>query len=221
MVNLSAQYDNLKLKYRKIFTSCISEMNTYLGAKYNVDLDILLSGKLVDNEVLNIIGDISKKIQQEIELIKSNCVNFRNDCKCSGCGACCKFAVSEFSPDELKIKAQNDDEFAKQFLSVFELYSTKELASLVFPEYVKLLDKYTDGKYYIYHCPKVTEDNRCPDYENRPQICRDFPDNPVSFIPIDCGYNLWKMKSEDLMLKARALAEILDALLNSFSLNKK
>ena len=50
-----------------------------------------------------------------------------------------------------------------------------------------LIDNNESG-YYFYHCPRVTKDNRCPDYENRPQICRDFPDNPLAFLPLSCGF---------------------------------
>ena len=54
------------------------------------------------------------------------------------------------------------------------------------------------------------QENRCPDYENRPQICRDFPDNPISFLPKACGFSKWKEEVEPLALKLRATLEIAD-----------
>ena len=80
----------------------------------------------------------------------------------------------------------------------------------IYPEYVQMLNDSGESGYYFYHCPKVTEDNRCSDYENRPQICRDFPDNPIAFLPKNCGFKDWKLKSESVSLKLNAEAEIIN-----------
>ena len=69
--------------------------------------------------------------------------------------------------------------------------------------------------YYVYHCPKITKDNKCPDYENRPQICIDFPDNPIAFLAPECGYHKWKTKSEPLYLKLRAEGEIIEHIISN------
>ena len=74
--------------------------------------------------------------------------------------------------------------------------------------YVQLLEANNENGYYFYHCPKVTQGNRCPDYENRPQICRDFPDNPTAFLPPKCGFKDWKLKSNSVSLKLSAEMEI-------------
>ena len=130
--------------------------------------------------------------------------------KVISCGVCCKFAVSEFSPEQLALKAQNGDNYALQFLETFVPYGSVDEARKIYPEYVEFLLKIADGKAYFYHCPKVTEDNRCPDYENRPQICRDFPDNPLAFLPKSCSFTTWKLKSESVCLKLNAEKEIID-----------
>jgi Fe-S-cluster containining protein len=211
MTDLSKNYADLKTRYRKIFLSCVENINDFLIDNYNVNLDYLLANKTVSPEI---IQALSKKINKEIENLKSQTLKYRKGSKCIGCGTCCKFAVSQFSLKELQEKSDNGDKFAKQFISVFEPYNSQIEARKIFPEYVELLEKYQDGGYYFYRCPKVTKENRCPDYENRPQICKDFPDNPLAFLPLDCGFNSWKNKSEDLMLKAQALSQILYAIKN-------
>ena len=63
---------------------------------------------------------------------------------------------------------------------------------------------------YFYHCPKLTKDNRCSDYENRPQICRDFPDNALSILPKTCGYKGWKEEVEPIALMLHSMVEIIE-----------
>ena len=137
---------------------------------------------------------------------------FRKECNCVKCGVCCRFAVSEFSYEKLKEKAKNGDNFASQFVSIFVPYENENDYADIFPEYLELLAD--SGKYYVYHCPKITEENTCPDYDNRPQICRDFPDNPIAFVPKSCGFESWKLKSERLWLKLRAEKEIINHMLS-------
>ena len=195
MSNLSNDVDNLKTKYREIFSRTIEEFNQRVE-------------KIKPQEFLKFLNeDILKEIyEQKLKILK-----IRKKISCTGCAACCKLACSEFSYDELRQKAQNGDNFATQFISVFVPYDTEVEAEKIYPEYFELLkNKAEDEKVYFYHCPKVTEDNRCPDYENRPQICRDFPDNPIGFLPKTCGYTKWKEKVEEQSLKLHSLLEIIE-----------
>ena len=76
---------------------------------------------------------------------------------------------------------------------------------MVNPEYFKLLEDTTeDVKVYYYHCLKV-KDNLCSDYENRPDICKNFPYNPLLLLPAECSYNEWKneVAHDSLLLKAK------------------
>lgn len=129
---------------------------------------------------------------------------------CARCATCCKFACSEFSVEELKQKAQSGDNFATQFLSVFVPYENQEKAKAVYPEYVEMLEKKLgkDEKVYFYYCPHLGEDNLCTQYENRPDICRDFPNNPLSILPNWCGYYEWKEEVEVLAMTLHALLSI-------------
>ena len=195
MSNLSNDVDNLKTKYREIFSRTIEEFNQWVE-------------KIKPQEFLKFLNeDILKEIyEQKLKILES-----RKKISCTGCAACCKLACSEFSHDELRQKAQNGDNFATQFISVFVPYDTEVEAEKIYPEYFELLkNKAEDEKVYFYHCPKVTEDNRCPDYENRPQVCRDFPDNPIGFLPKTCGYTKWKEQVEEQSLKLHSLLEIIE-----------
>lgn len=145
-------------------------------------------------------NEIKFDIQQKI----SDVMKLRNEFVCARCGTCCKLGCSEYSYEELKQKAQEGDEFARQFTSIFVPYENLDDAKKIFPEYVDLvtqvLDK--DEKIYFYYCPHVTKENFCTNYENRPHICRDFPDNPLSILPSVCGFYQWK---EDVSVAAMML----------------
>lgn len=152
--------------------------------------------------------EISKDIYEKIQEVDK----FRSTFGCARCASCCRLASSEFSPEELREKAKNGDVFASQFLSVFKPYKTYEEARAIYPEYFELLQK-TYGKnesIYFYYCPKLTDENLCSDYENRPQICRDFPNNPLALLPKKCGYNDWKEQVEVVSMMLHALIQIVE-----------
>ena len=90
-------------------------------------------------------------------------------------------------------------------MSVFVPYENEEDARKVNPEYFELLEKTTnDQKVYFYYCPKL-KDNLCSDYENRPNICKDFPHNPLKLLPSKCEFNHWRNKvaKQSMLLKAK------------------
>lgn len=134
--------------------------------------------------------EIKSDIQQKI----SDIMTYGNSFNCIGCATCCKLGCSEYSYEELKQKAQAGDNFATQFTSIFIPYKNFEEAEKVFPEYVNFVGKTLDEdeKIYFYYCPNLTKENKCSVYEKRPDICRDFPDNPLSVLPTVCGFYQWK-----------------------------
>lgn len=227
MSDLSVDINNLKKKYREIFLKsneeflhqiekikpkdcCKNCVKTDCDLKHDVFEKFPTSCNLkkwqhdvlhmINNETIN---DISRKWMQIVE--------YRNNFKCTGCATCCKLACSEFSYEELKQKSKNGDNFAKQFVSIFIPYENENEAKIIYPEYFELLADRLDGeKVYFYHCPKLTNDNRCSDYENRPGICRDFPDNPLSLLPEACGYSKWKDEVEPTALMLHSMLEIID-----------
>ena len=105
----------------------------------------------------------------------------------------------------MKQKASRGDKFAEEFTSIFVPYETEEQAKAINPEYFKLLnDTMGDIKVYYYYCPKL-KNNLCSDYENRPNICKKYPYNPLMLLPRECSYNSWKneVAHEALLLQAK------------------
>ncbi len=186
--------NDLRNSYRQIFLEVASDIESNIQ-KFDSE-----------SEVLRYLEDRFDKVKVQGT---KDVLGARKDLLCVGCGVCCRFAVSEFSPDELDLKAKNGDKFALQFTQTFVPYNTIDEAKSVYPDYVDFLEAKGEA-FYVYHCPKVTQDNRCPEYENRPQICKDFPDNPLAFLPPTCGFNNWKLKSEPVSLRLNAEAEIIN-----------
>lgn len=215
MTDLNNTVNNLRKDYREIFLKSAYEIKTKVEEIRPEEL----KGEIFDNFEPNSAGqqwqkaalklleeDISKEVFRKLKEVLA----YRHKFQCSGCATCCNLACSEFSPEELKQKALNGDKFASQFLSVFIPYNDKEEARKIYPEYIELLEKNKEDNVYFYHCPKLTADKRCSDYENRPQICRDFPDNPLCLLPKSCGYRKWKDEVEPITLMLHSMVEIID-----------
>jgi Fe-S-cluster containining protein len=151
-------------------------------------------------------NEISRDIYKKLLELNEHRENF----SCQKCGTCCKLASSEFSYEELKQKAQNGDKFAVEFTGVFVPYENKDDAKKIYPEFVDMLLKKLgkDEQVYFYHCPLVTKENTCSNYENRPQVCKDFPNNPLVIFPPDCGYCEWKEDVHVAAMLMHALIEI-------------
>jgi len=194
MSNLSKDIDKLRHKYREIFLKVSEEIKLQIEQTPPENLQKLL------NE------DIPKEIHRKWMQMYA----YRDNFECVGCATCCKLACSEFTYEELKQKAQNGDNFATQFIGIFIPYENENEPPKIYPGYFELLHKKLEGeKVYFYHCPKLSAENRCCDYENRPQICRDFPDNPLSLLPASCGFAKWKAEVEPTALMLHSMLEIL------------
>ena len=141
-----------------------------------------------------IVHRIENEIAPDVTLKIQEIIDYRNKFSCKKTGTCCRLASSEFSYGELQEKAKNNDDFAKQFVSIFVPYKNIEEARKVFPEYIDLLISRLGGKEKLnfFYCKHLQGKNICPIYESRPQICRDFPDNPLSALPPVCGFCEWK-----------------------------
>ena len=214
MEDLSSSIKSLRKKYREIFVNSLSEIQKRIelirpdGVQDIFQVyPVQSAGEIWQKNVIKMFDeDICKEIYRKWTEILA----YRQKFSCVGCGTCCKLACSEFSPDALKQKAEAGDRFATQFLSVFVPYNSKEEARIVYPEYIEMLEKNKEDNVYFYHCPKLTDCNRCSDYENRPQICRDFPDNPLALLPKSCGYARWKEEIEPVALMLHSMLEIIE-----------
>ena len=214
MEDLTTSVNNLRQKYREIFAFSAENLQKRIDALKPAGcgdiLDKYAPNSSGENWQKSVLKMFEEDISKEIHRKWSEILAYRSQFSCIGCGTCCKLACSEFSPEELKQKADKGDRFATQFLSVFVPYNSKEEAREVYPEYIKMLEEQKEDEVYFYHCPKLTECNRCSDYENRPQICRDFPDNPLALLPKSCGYVKWKEEVEPIALMLHSMLEIID-----------
>lgn len=203
MDNLKEHYEQLVKRYREIFVSVLSAMQGEINS-------------LKPEEVKNYLEvEVEKHIQFQRNLILERKKNFH----CKMCGACCRLAISEFSPVELLDKASRGDNYAKEFIATFKPYEREEDAEKEFKLYVDLI-KESGEKVYYYHCDKVTEENKCSCYENRPRICRDYPDNPIQMLHPTCSFIGWHESIQTIVLTIRAMTEIRQHFLNEYQKEK-
>ena len=209
MNDLSANLNTLRKKYREIFQKSAEEISKRIEElrPAGVEGDFLDDCKEWHDAVLKMFDE---DIARDIYIKWQEILAYRKMFHCKRCATCCNLACSEFSPEQLKSKAQNGDNFATQFLSVFVPYESKEDARKIYPEYIKMLEENKEDEVYFYHCPKLSDCKLCTDYENRPQICRDFPDNPLSILPESCGYYEWKQEVEPVALLCHSMMEIIE-----------
>ena len=134
---------------------------------------------------------------------------------CLMCGKCCRVATTSVPYAELIELAKGGDESAKDFLRIFEPYSSPEDAKKIEPDIVdnifNMLSKDGDNgdKITFYKCKYIREDNLCGIYQDRPELCERFPTSMFAVIPPGCGYEGWAFKSrEELKNKIRKLKEL-------------
>lgn len=214
------QYDDLKENYYRIFIEAAESIRSALD-KFKPESPCTLCTKKCNIETKDIFTDYPagckyKEWQAEAlsylngeyrEKLKANyrtIMDKRSDFACNKCGDCCRLAVSEYSYEQLKQRAFRGDKYSDDFVSVFVPYESEEAARKANPEYFDALGDLVESKTYYYYCPKL-KDNLCSDYENRPDICKNFPYNPLKLLPSKCSYNEWrnKLSKQAMLLKAK------------------
>ncbi len=76
-----------------------------------------------------------------------------------------------------------------------------------YPDYdrFELIGK-TDGGLLIFKCSMITEDGKCGDHENRPDICREYPDPDLLYsggeLLDHCGYSFKVVPSFKRVMQA-------------------
>lgn len=137
---------------------------------------------------------------------------------CNMCGKCCRAITTPYTHEELVKLANEGQEEARVFVEIFERYDSIEQARQVVPDHVEnilnLLKRnnpdYDESKVSFYHCPHVTDDNKCSIHATRPDCCRRAPRNGWSFFPPDCGYKGWQFQQrERVKSSVRKLKEYL------------
>lgn len=150
-------------------------------------------------------GEYRQKLKNTYTMImdKKNCYS------CNQCGDCCRLAVSEYSYEQLKQRAFRGDKFSEDFVSVFVPYESIDDAKKANPEYFESLSDLVEEKTYYYYCPKL-KDNLCSDYENRPDICKEFPHNPLKLLPSGCSFNEWRNEIVKTAMLLKAKTDIIE-----------
>lgn len=119
--------------------------------------------------------------------------------KCKMTGQCCKCASPSTSAVELLKKASKNNEFAREFFSIFTPYNSIEEAKAENTVWVERCielcrkpdSKVSENDLFFYHCIYVSEDNKCLVWEDRPQLCRDYPGSPFLLMAPGCAYEEW------------------------------
>lgn len=219
---LNDQYDDLKDNYQQIFIEAAESIRREIDKfkpenpcticsvknckieKKDIFMDYPVGCAYRDwqKKVLSFLdGEYRQKLKNTYKMIMDK----KEESVCSRCGNCCRLATSQYSYEQLKQRAMRGDKFSRDFVSVFVPYKTEEEARNANPEYFALLETLMeDGRVYYYYCPKMIN-NECSDYENRPDICKDFPHNPLKLLPSTCSFNVWKnsIAKQSMLLKAK------------------
>ena len=153
------------------------------------------------------LSHLTNEYRSKLRASKKALMDKKNEYSCTKCGNCCKLAVSSYNPMQLKQMAIRGDKYAREFSSIYIPYESEEMAEAVCPEfYAKLKDLMdVNERLYFYYCRKLGADNLCSDYENRPDICKDFPLTPLKVLPDTCGYMAWHnlVEKQAMSIKAR------------------
>lgn len=141
-------------------------------------------------------------------------LNIKKPKACKRSATCCQTATS-VSPWN-KIHNAKNDPILKDFFNIFTPYKNQEEIKTKFPEaYQSSIEIARTRKdiriedIYFYHCRFLIQPNICPVYEDRPTICRSFPESPFDAIPETCGYYGWSKQCKtayiNLQLELRKL----------------
>lgn len=219
--SLKSQYNDLQTNYEQIFIEAAESIRKEVNAfkpenpceKCSIK-DCKIEKKDVFSEYpmnckyrewqLKMLTFLAGDYKQKLKAIHKSILDKRAEYSCSMCSACCKLAVSEYSYEQLKQRAMRGDKFSEEFVSIFVPYTSEDEAKKVNPEYFELLNILVEDKIYYYYCPKL-KGNLCSIYENRPNICKEFPHNPLKLLPSSCSFNAWRneVSHQAMLLKAK------------------
>ncbi len=147
---------------------------------------------------------------------EENYLNKRPQSLCKMCGRCCRVITNTKYPYQtIKKMAQEGNEFAIDFLKIFEPYPSVESARKVDNAIVENIKQMleTDGNYdesniTFYHCRYLLDNNLCSIYEERPTLCIHCPSSGWVVVPPGCGFEGWLfLKREEDKQKVRKAKE--------------
>jgi uncharacterized protein (TIGR00106 family) len=113
---------------------------------------------------------------------------------CDRSGECCRGAAQVAPWANVLVRAARGDLTARAFISQFVPYTERAQAERKAPhgvaaslQVVRERGQNTDETIF-YRCRFLKGTNECQVYEDRPALCRDFPDSPFGAVPACCGY---------------------------------
>ena len=147
---------------------------------------------------------------------EENYINLRPQSLCKMCGKCCRVVTNvKYTYDDIRKMAESQDEYAMDFINIFEPYPSIEDAKKVDKKTVEyIIEKLkADGKYdennlTFYRCKYILNNNKCSIYEERPKLCIYSPASAWTIVPPGCGFEPWLfLKREETMQKVRKAKE--------------
>lgn len=148
-------------------------------------------------------------------------------CKMQGC--CCRAASPSVPAHQLLQKAAAGEEFARNFFSIFVPHANHDAARAVVPGLVERTLKAarkdaafaSEEDVVFYQCRYIGEDNKCRIWEDRPDLCRAYPDSPFMVFAPDCAFEPWahavKARFEAMKAEVETLKAARDAMLTDES----
>lgn len=123
---------------------------------------------------------------------------------CNMCGKCCRAITTPYTHEELVELAKQGQEEAKVFVEIFQRYDSIEDAQKAVPDHIQNIltvlsqkPDFDESKVTFYHCPHLTEENKCSIHTIRPDCCRRAPRNGWSLFPPDCGFKGWQFQQRE------------------------
>lgn len=129
---------------------------------------------------------------------------------CDQSGECCRGATQHQPWNALLQQAARGDTTARNFLNQFRPYPSHQAATESAPHAVEASLRIIQERgqkvenLVFYRCIYLQGANQCQIYEDRPTLCRDFPESPFSAIPACCGY---KPVQQECAQKAQSLKQ--------------
>lgn len=144
----------------------------------------------------------------------------KNLSACKKTATCC-LAATSVSP-WIKINRAKNNQNLRDFFNIFIPYDSSDKVQKTFPEAYRTCMEVAESRsdvnkeeIYFYHCRFLKPPNHCQIYEDRPNLCRDYPDSPFDSISSTCGYYGWAKQCKKKLIELQL--ELMNAKLKEFS----
>lgn len=151
---------------------------------------------------------------------EENYLKKRPQSLCKMCGRCCRVVTNtKYTYSQIKQMAKEDNDFAKDFLKIFEPYPSIDAARSIdaktvenIIEHLKMDNKFEEKDLTFYKCKYLLDNNMCSIYEERPTLCIHCPSSGWCVVPPGCGFESWLFlqREEDRQKVRKAKEELLE-----------